>query len=74
MTYAVALIVPRAKEMAALAKSLSLNPNDMEALCENPTIVGKVMQLIEATAKSGRYLKRAFVIARVKIGLFKYFS
>ncbi len=55
-TYTVALIVPRAKEMVALAKSLSLNPNDMEALCENPTIVNKVMQLIQATGKSGEYI------------------
>lgn len=59
-TYAVALIVPRAKEIAALAKSLNLNPNDMEALCENPTVVSKVMQLVEATAKSGEYIKPLF--------------
>ena len=64
MTYAVALIVPRAKEMSALAQSLGLNPNDMEALCENPAIVGKVMQLIEATAKSGGYLKEFSRIGR----------
>lgn len=56
-TYAVALIVPRAKEIAALAKSLNLNPNDMEALCENPTVVSKVMQLVEATAKSEKLEK-----------------
>ncbi|CAB4030540.1 long-chain-fatty-acid-- ligase 3-like [Paramuricea clavata] len=56
-TYVVALIVPRAKEMAALAKSLNLNPNDMEALCENPTIVNKVMQLIETTGKSEKLEK-----------------
>lgn len=53
-SYAVALVVPRAKEMAALAKSLNLNPNDMEALCENPTVVDKVMQAIETTAKTGK--------------------
>lgn len=54
-TYAIALIVPRAKEMAALAKSLSLNPNDMEALCENPNMISKAMQMLESTAKTGKY-------------------
>lgn len=53
-TYVIALVVPRAKELAALAKSLNLNPNDMEALCENPSIVNQVMQFIETTAKSGK--------------------
>lgn len=53
-TYIIALIVPRAKELAALAKSLNLNPNDMEALCENPTVVNKVMEFIETTAKTGK--------------------
>lgn len=53
-TYAIAFIVPRAKEIATLAKSLGLYPNDMEALCENPAIVKKVMELIEKTAKSGK--------------------
>jgi long-subunit acyl-CoA synthetase (AMP-forming) len=62
-TYVVALIVPRAKEMAALAKSLNLNPNDMEALCENPTIVNKVMQLIETTGKSGKYKKTSYMLS-----------
>ena len=56
-TYVIALIVPRAKELAAVAKSLNLNPNDMEALCENPTIVNKVMEFIQTTAKTGKCTK-----------------
>ena len=55
-TYAIALIVPRAKEIAALAKSLNLNSNDMEAMCENPTVISKVMELLEATAKNGTFV------------------
>lgn len=51
--YTIALIVPRAKELSALARSLNLNPDDLELLCNNPAVANSVLQSIETTAKHG---------------------
>ena len=54
-SYPVALIVPRAKELTALAKYLNLNPDDLELLCNNQTVMKNVLQSIETTGMSGTY-------------------
>ena len=54
-TYAVCLVVPRAKQLKQLASNMNIPTEDWNQLCSNPAITKAVLTELQAVGKSGEY-------------------